>query len=120
MAKVGLAWAFCLHLVLVLTTAPAVESLTLGPVVPSAAAGAILILFWLPAEYGIDPTGMGRLTGLTEMGEIKQMMNFDLHGNGGDYQELRVAKDERRGQMDLAPWPHLPMFTLTSGCLATG
>jgi hypothetical protein len=38
------------------------------------AAGAILVLFWLPAEYGIDLTGMGRLTGLTEMGEIKQQL----------------------------------------------
>lgn len=38
------------------------------------AAGAILVLFWLPAEYGIDPTGAGRLTGLTEMGEIKQQL----------------------------------------------
>ncbi len=25
----------------------------------------------LPAEHGVDPTGVGRLTGLTEMGEIK-------------------------------------------------
>lgn len=38
------------------------------------AAGAILVLFWLPAEYGIDPTGVGALTGLTEMGEIKQQL----------------------------------------------
>jgi hypothetical protein len=38
------------------------------------AAGAILVLFWLPAEYGIDPTGAGALTGLTEMGEIKQQL----------------------------------------------
>jgi len=38
------------------------------------AAGAILVLFWLPAEYGIDPTGVGGLTGLTEMGEIKQQL----------------------------------------------
>ena len=40
----------------------------------AASAGAILVLFWLPAEYGIDPTGMGRLTGLTEMGEIKAQL----------------------------------------------
>jgi len=35
--------------------------------------GAILILFIvvLPAEYGFDPTGAGRVLGLTEMGEIK-------------------------------------------------
>lgn len=25
----------------------------------------------LPAEYGIDPTGVGRALGLTQMGEIK-------------------------------------------------
>lgn len=41
----------------------------------SAAAGAaILVLFWLPAEYGVDPTGLGRVMGLTEMGEIKQQL----------------------------------------------
>lgn len=35
---------------------------------------AILTFFWLPAEYGIDPTGVGGLLGLTEMGEIKQQL----------------------------------------------
>lgn len=39
-----------------------------------AAAGAILVLFWLPAEYGIDATGLGRVMGLTQMGEIKQQL----------------------------------------------
>jgi hypothetical protein len=42
--------------------------------VAAGAAGAILVLFWLPAEYGVDPTGVGALTGLTEMGEIKQQL----------------------------------------------
>ena len=40
----------------------------------AAAAGAILVLFWLPAGYGIDPTGVGGILGLTEMGEIKQQL----------------------------------------------
>jgi hypothetical protein len=31
----------------------------------------ILVTVALPAEYGIDPTGVGRLIGLVEMGEIK-------------------------------------------------
>lgn len=31
------------------------------------AAAAILVLFVLPAEYGIDPTGVGRLAGITGM-----------------------------------------------------
>ena len=40
----------------------------------AAVAGVILTVFWLPAEYGIDPTGLGRRLGLTEMGEIKQQL----------------------------------------------
>lgn len=40
----------------------------------SGGALAILTLFWLPAEYGVDPTGIGGLLGLTEMGEIKQQL----------------------------------------------
>ncbi|MCG8691913.1 MAG: transmembrane anchor protein [Minwuiales bacterium] len=35
------------------------------------AAAAILLTVVLPSEYGIDPTGAGRVLGLTEMGEIK-------------------------------------------------
>lgn len=42
--------------------------------IAAGAAGVILVLFWLPAEYGIDPTGVGELTGLTEMGEIKSQL----------------------------------------------
>lgn len=44
-----------------------------------AAAGgaAILTLFWLPAEYGIDPTGVGGVLGLTEMGDIKQQLSAE-------------------------------------------
>ena len=44
---------------------------TLGSLV---GALAILILFWLPAEYGVDATGLGRVMGLTQMGEIKQQL----------------------------------------------
>ncbi|MBT6427254.1 MAG: transmembrane anchor protein [Rhodospirillaceae bacterium] len=38
-----------------------------------AAIVAVILVFTtvLPAEYGIDPTGVGRLTGLAEMGKIK-------------------------------------------------
>ena len=34
-------------------------------------AGVVLVGAVLPAEYGIDPTGVGRALGLTQMGEIK-------------------------------------------------
>jgi hypothetical protein len=37
---------------------------------------AVVALFGavLPAEYGVDPTGIGRVLGLTQMGEIKQQL----------------------------------------------
>lgn len=38
------------------------------------AAAAILVGIVLPSEYGIDPTGAGRVLGLTEMGEIKAQL----------------------------------------------
>lgn len=34
----------------------------------------ILVTVVLPAEYAIDPTGIGRVLGLAEMGEIKQQL----------------------------------------------
>jgi hypothetical protein len=36
---------------------------------------ALLVTVVLPAEYGIDPTGAGRLLGLKQMGEIKTQLH---------------------------------------------
>lgn len=57
--------------------------------------GAVFIgvCVYLPAEYGNDPTGMGSILGLTEMGEIKQQLAAEaaadelLHG-GDDSSSL--------------------------------
>lgn len=38
------------------------------------AAVLILVTVVLPAEYGVDPTGIGRPLGLTDMGEIKNQL----------------------------------------------
>jgi hypothetical protein len=59
------------------TNAPTRAELpTTGQLVRStllAAVSAVVLLYTvvLPAEYGVDPTGIGRVLGLTEMGEIK-------------------------------------------------
>lgn len=34
----------------------------------------VLLVVVLPAEYAIDPTGLGRALGLTEMGQIKEQL----------------------------------------------
>lgn len=42
--------------------------------IATGAAAAMLTVVYLPAEYGIDPTGFGAVLGLTEMGQIKQQL----------------------------------------------
>ncbi|PRY91209.1 transmembrane anchor protein [Donghicola tyrosinivorans] len=45
----------------------------IGATLGAAAIGAALVVtFWLPAEYGVDPTGVGYALGLTQMGLVKQ------------------------------------------------
>ena len=39
-----------------------------------ATAAVLLVTVVLPAEYGVDPTGVGRVLGLTRMGEIKMAL----------------------------------------------
>ena len=53
-------------------TPPASGRLTLQTLIALAAAGVVTVLVVLPAERGIDPTGFGRLTGLTAMAAPQQ------------------------------------------------
>jgi hypothetical protein len=50
---------------------PSPRALLRSTVIAVAVAVVILVTIVLPAEYGIDPTGIGRPLGLTRMGEIK-------------------------------------------------
>ena len=51
---------------------PSRRQLNRATAIAFAVAGALLVTVVLPAEYGIDPTGSGRLLGLTEMGQMKR------------------------------------------------
>lgn len=51
---------------------PSYAQLRRSTITAFVAAIVILVTIVLPAEYNIDPTGIGRVLGLTEMGEIKQ------------------------------------------------
>lgn len=50
---------------------PTKEQLFRSTVIAGIGAAVITVTVYLPAEYAIDPTGIGRVLGLTEMGEIK-------------------------------------------------
>ena len=53
---------------------PSSGQLLRSTMIALASAAAILVTVVLPSEYSIDPTGVGRVLGLTEMGEIKAQL----------------------------------------------
>lgn len=50
---------------------PSKAKLFKSTILAIAIAAVLLVTVVLPAEYGVDPTGFGKLTGLKRMGEIK-------------------------------------------------
>ena len=77
---------------------PSTGRLLRSTAVAMAAAAAILVTDVLPAEYGIDPTGAGRILGLTEMGEIKVQLAAEAEAD-------RAAANAETAQTDAAPLP---------------
>lgn len=60
---------------------PSSTQLLRSTVMAIAAAAVILVTIVLPAEYGIDPTRIGRALGLTRMGEIKMARALDAEAD---------------------------------------
>lgn len=54
---------------------PSSKQLLKSTALAAAVAATLLITCILPAEYGIDPTGIGEAIGLKKMGEIKQQLH---------------------------------------------
>jgi hypothetical protein len=53
---------------------PSSRTLFRSTLIALAVATALLVTVVLPAEYAVDPTGIGRVLGLTQMGEIKMSL----------------------------------------------
>lgn len=75
------------------TDLPTTAQLIRATLISIVAAIAILVAVVLPAEYAIDPTGIGRALGLTEMGEIKQ----ELEKEAKEHSALRPQNSTRDG-----------------------
>ena len=53
------------------TNLPTTRQLIRSTIIAAVIAAVLLVVVVLPAEYGVDPTGIGNVLGLTEMGRIK-------------------------------------------------
>jgi hypothetical protein len=65
--------------------------------------GVVLVIAILPAEFGIDPTGLGRRLGLSAMSELRgQVQAFEASGSGADSTQRPVVGKERPFQNETA------------------
>lgn len=72
---------------------PSSGSLLRSTAIAIVAAAAILVTVVLPSEYGIDPTGAGRVLGLTEMGEIKIQLAEEAAADAAAAAETESARE---------------------------
>lgn len=59
---------------------PSSAKLIKSTILAAVVAAFLLVVAILPAEYGIDPTGVGSVLGLTKMGEIKTSLAHEVAG----------------------------------------
>lgn len=79
---------------------PTSKQLLRSTIIAIIAAAAILVTIVLPAEYAIDPTGIGRALGLAEMGEIKTQLADEAErdraaGRQGENPAVLPTPDQR-------------------------
>jgi hypothetical protein len=78
---------------------PDTRRLLRSTLIAAIAAVALLVTVVLPAEYGIDPTRIGRVLGLTQMGEIKVRLAREAAAD----QAADDAAAEAEAKADTAP-----------------
>ena len=72
---------------------PTTPQLLRSTAIAIASAAVLLVTVVLPAEFAVDPTGVGRVLGLTQMGEIKQQLAEEA-ANDDVSSAATIAEDE--------------------------
>lgn len=77
------------------TEVPSTAKLIKSTILAAATAGVLLVTVVMPAEYGIDPTGIGNAIGLKRMGEIKVSLAEEAAADAAkDTQAVAVVESE--------------------------
>ncbi|MEH0018293.1 MAG: hypothetical protein V6Z89_01510 [Desulfobacter sp.] len=91
---------------------PSNRKLIKSTIYAAVAAAVLLITTVLPAEYGIDPTGIGSAIGLKKMGEIKVSLAKEAAEDNAKPEQLpaqqRMAKEQKPSQAPAADTPPIP------------
>jgi hypothetical protein len=83
---------------------PSTSKLIKSTILAAVAAGVLLVTVVMPAEYGIDPTGIGNAIGLKKMGDIKVSLSEE---EATDHSNNVVVKDDDEpAQTEVAVTPN--------------
>ncbi|WP_306253835.1 transmembrane anchor protein [Parvularcula sp. IMCC14364] len=73
---------------------PTTRQLLRSTAIAFGVAAILLVTVVLPAEYGIDPTRIGRVLGLAQMGEIKMQLHQEAEADGLSVVEAATVAPE--------------------------
>jgi hypothetical protein len=68
---------------------PSSRQLLKSTAIAGCVAAVLLVTAVLPAEHGIDPTGIGQLLGLKRMGEIKERLTHEAEAAHAGHEHQR-------------------------------
>lgn len=81
------------------TELPSTAKLIKSTLLALIGAGILLVTVVMPAEYGIDPTGVGKALGLKQMGDIKHALAHEVEADAKAHAvsnpETTVQKEEQ-------------------------
>ena len=104
-----------------IATPPSRKKLLIGSAVAVGVAAVALVVFILPAEYGIDPTGAGEALGVTKLSE-PGLSEEQIRGNRRtgvltlSEQPLEIENPADRWQITLGPYEAIELkYTLDQG-----
>ncbi len=83
---------------------PSTSKLIKSTILAAVAAGVLLVTVVMPAEYGIDPTGIGNAIGLKKMGDIKVSLSGEAAANQSN--NIAVKDDDEHIQAEVAVTPN--------------
>ncbi|WP_313583074.1 transmembrane anchor protein [Acinetobacter variabilis] len=73
---------------------PSAKKLVKSTAIAAISAAVVLVTCVMPAEYAIDPTGVGKALGLTKMGEIKQSLAQESETGLGETEAVSQSNQE--------------------------
>jgi hypothetical protein len=94
---------------------PSTKQLLISTLIAFIAACVILITTVLPAEYGIDLTGMGKILGLQRMGEIKEQLKKEQPEQAPDKAQISPATVMTPDQATSTVMTEVMIVTLAPG-----